>query len=169
MKKSIRKTGRAKKIILIICSMVVAVVLGVGVYFGAKAIYENGISKGKMIESDEIAERIKALGTAVSEKVDFQKNVNGVFAELPAEVNAEDIDGYIAKLTELSGKVNVEGVKTVIDDYLSKWQAFKETYASEDNGKITEEFNNLKTVSEDTAKQIKSLYDEAVKNAIREL
>ena len=169
MKNNVRKTGRGRKVALIICSIIAVAVLGVGAYFGAKAIYENGISEGKMIESDEIAERIKALGTAVSEKVDFQKNVNEIFAELPAEVNTEGIDGYIAKLTELSDKVNVESVKAVVAEYMNKWQAFKETYASEDNNKIAEEFNALKTVSEDTAKQIKSLYDEAVKNAIQEL
>ena len=169
MKKRERKTGRGSKIAIIVCSLVAIVALGIGVYFGAKAIYENGVSEGKIIEADEIAEKVKALGTAVSEKADFQKDVNAALADLPTEVNAEGIDAYIAKLTELGDKINTENVKSAVNEYLGKWQAFKETYASEDNAKITEEFNNLKTVSEDTAKQIKSLYDEAIKGAVQDL
>ena len=169
MKEKTRTTGRGRKVAIVICSVIAIAILGVGAYFGAKAIFENGINEGKIIEADEVAERVKALGAAVSEKANFQKNINEVFADLPAEVNTEGIDGYITKLTELGDKINVESVKTAINEYLSKWQAFKETYASEDNGKITEEFNALKTVSEDTAKQVKSLYDEAITNAVQGL
>lgn len=157
------------KIVLIICSIVLAAMLGVGIYFGAKAIYNNGVQEGRWLAVEEVSDRVKALGVAVSEKVNFQKSISELFADAPKEMNTEAIDAYIAKLEELAGKAEVENVEAILQDYLGKWRTFKETYVSENNGQIEEAFNGLKSAAEDTAKQIKSQYDEAVKKAVQEL
>ena len=157
------------KNIAIVSCIAMAVVLGVGIFFGARAIYDNGISTGRQIESDEIVNELKNLGTAISEKANFQQSISEVFKDLPAEVNAEGIDAYIAKLEEYTSNINTESVKNTLIEYLSKWKEFKDTYGSQDNDKITEAFNTLKTTASETATQIKTSYDEAIKNAVNNL
>lgn len=169
MKTAKRKNTNGKKIAIIICVIVVAIGLGVGAYFGARAIYDSGVADGRRLESDEISERVMMLGTAVSEKVNFQQAVSDVFKDSMAEVNNEGIEQYIGKLEELIDKIKVEPVQNTLKEYLEKWKALKETYASKDNNKIEESFNELKATAGDTAQKIKTLYDETIKKAIQDL
>jgi len=48
-------------------------------------------------------------------------------------------------------------------------QTFKEIYASENNNEISENFNELKTAAMDTAKNLKELYDNRIREAIEKL
>ena len=143
--------------------------MGVGLYFGGNAIYNAGINDGREAMSEEVSENVNALGVAVAEKEAFRKELSSTLSEIPAELNTEGIDEYIEKLNELIGKVEVEDVKTALKDYLGKWQAFKETYASENNNEIGEKFNELRITAADTAKNLKSLYDDMIRKAIDNL
>ena len=164
-----RKESKMRKIIVLTGCVLSALGLSVGGYFGAKAIYENGIQTGRQQVIDEMSGKVKGLAIAVSEKTNFQQQVATLFAELPSEVNAESIDDYIAQLNDLINKTNTEQVKTTLTNYLEEWNKFKEIYASEDNNAITESFNALKTTTKNTAADIKSLFDEAIKTAIDSL
>ncbi|MBR3052089.1 hypothetical protein IKG60_00520 [Candidatus Saccharibacteria bacterium] len=166
--KSIKHKNKGSKII-IVAVVVAVIVLGVGAFFGVRAIYDSGVADGRWLESDEIAERVRALGAAVSEKANFQQSINAIFADVPKELNVETIDTYIAKLEELVGKTKVESIETILQEYLGRWRTFKETYSGENNSQIEESFNGLKSITEDTAKKIKTQYDEAVTEAIRGL
>ncbi|MBQ3433054.1 hypothetical protein IJG22_02025, partial [Candidatus Saccharibacteria bacterium] len=143
--------------------------VGVGLYFGGNAIYNAGINDGREAMSEEISENVNALGMAVAEKEAFRKELGSALSDIPAELNTEGIDEYIKKLNELIGKVEIEDVKTTLKEYLGKWQAFKETYASENNNEIGEKFNELKITAADTAKNLKSLYDDMIRRAIENL
>ena len=159
-----------KKTISIIIIVIVAITaVGVGLYFGGNAIYNAGINDGREAMSEEVSENVNALGMAVAEKEAFRKELGCVLSDIPAELNTEGIDEYIKKLNELIGKVEIEDVKTTLKEYLGKWQAFKETYASENNNEIGEKFNELKITAADTAKNLKSLYDDMIRRAIENL
>ena len=157
-----------KPIKIAICITILATA-GVGVFFGARAIYESGVTDGRKQESDEISNNVKKLGIAVSEKESFQKSINETFASIPTELNTEGIDGYIEKLNTLIKNTNTESVKNALNEYLAKWQSFKDIYASENNNSISESFNELKVSATDTATKIKTLYDEAIQEAIQNL
>ena len=159
-----------KKIVLIIIIAIAGTIaVGVGLYFGGSAIYNAGVSDGRNAMSDEVAESLNVLGSAVSEKESFQKELNNALTEVPSELNAEGIDLYIGKLTEVIDRVNVEDVKTALNKYLEQWKAFKETYTSQQNNSIGEKFNELKASAIDTSKQLKTIYDERIRNAIENL
>ena len=158
-----------KTISIIIIAIVAITAVGVGLYFGGNAIYNAGINDGRETMSEEVSENVNALGVAVAEKEAFRKELSSTLSEIPAELNTEGIDEYIEKLNELIGKVEIEDVKTALKDYLGKWQTFKETYASENNNEIGEKFNELKIAATDTAKNLKSLYDDMIRKAIDNL
>ena len=159
-----------KKIVLIIIIAIAGTIaVGVGLFFGGSAIYNAGVSDGRNAMSDEMAESLNVLGSAVSEKESFQKELNNALTEVPSELNAEGIDLYIGKLTEVIDRVNVEDVKTALNKYLEQWKAFKETYTSQQNNSIGEKFNELKASAIDTSKQLKTIYDERIRNAIENL
>lgn len=159
-----------KKIVLVIIIAIAGTIaVGVGLYFGGSAIYNAGVSDGRNAMSDEVAESLNVLGSAVSEKESFQKELNNALTEVPSELNAEGIDLYIGKLTEVIDRVNVEDVKTALNKYLEQWKAFKETYTSQQNNSIGEKFNELKASAVDTSKQLKTIYDERIRNAIENL
>ncbi len=158
-----------RTISIIIIAIIVTTAIGLGLYLGSKAIYDAGVNDGRNEMSDEVSLSVKALGTAVSEKESFQKELGNAFAEVPTELNTEGIDGYIEKLTGVIERVNNEDAKTVLNKYLEKWQAFKDVYAGKQNTSIEEKFNELKTTSIDVAKQLKAVYDDWIRNAIQAL
>lgn len=158
-----------KKPIIIIGGIIIVIALGVGLFFGGTAIYNNGLRNGRQEESNEMSDKLKTLGNAVSEKENFQKNLNDLFNGFPAELDAEGIDSYIEKISELIGGLSTEKVKSVLEEYLNKWQEFKDIYASEDNNQITENFNQLKTQAKDLSGKIKTLFDESIKESIEAL
>ncbi len=138
-------------------------------FFGGKAIYNNGVMNGRRAESDEMTDKLKALGNAVFEKENFQKTVNKVFSDFPTEVDSEGIDSYIEKLSGLIDGLSTEKVKTVLEEYLNKWQEFKDVYDSEDNNEITENFDELKAQAKELSTKIKTLFDESIKESLEEL
>lgn len=158
-----------KTISIIIITIVAITAVGVGLYFGGNAIYNAGINDGREAMSEEVSENVNNLGAAVAEKESFRKELSSALSEVPAELNTEGIDEYIGKLNELIGKVEIEDVKTSLNEYLGKWQTFKEIYASENNNEISEKFNELKTAAMDTAKNLKELYDNRIREAIEKL
>ena len=140
--------------------------LAIGAIFGAKGIYDNGVSTGKQLESDELSEKIQALGTAVEEKMTMKDKISSLFKEMPETVDAEGIDQYINKLQDLTKEIKVDSMKDVMNQYLEKWEEFRDTYASEDNEAITEKFNALRTFYENMSTKFKSYYDDAIREAI---
>ena len=159
-----------KKITSIIVLTIIAITaVGVGLYFGGNAIYNAGIDDGRNAMSDEISENVKNLGAAVAEKESFRKELGDALSDVPAELNTEGIEGYIKKLNELIEKVEIEDVKTSLKEYLGKWQAFKETYSSENNNEISEKFNELKATATNVAKELKTIYDDRIREAIDKL
>lgn len=143
--------------------------LAIGVIFGAKGIYDNGVSTGKQLESDELSEKIQALGTAVEEKMTIKDKISSLFKEMPETVDAEGIDQYINKLQDLTKEIKVDSMKDVMNQYLEKWEEFRDTYASEDNEAITEKFNALRTFYENTITKFRSYYDDAIREALLNL
>ena len=158
-----------KKIILIISSIIIVAVLGLVAFFGGRTIYDTGVNDGKQDEANSISDKLKALGSAVFEKENFQKELNKIFSDLPSEIDDEGIDSYIEKLTSLIDGISTEKVKSLLKEYLSKWENFKEVYDSEDNNKITENFNQLKTKAEELSDEVKTLFDESIEESPEEL
>lgn len=158
-----------KKAIKIIGGAVILAGVGVGVFFGARAIYDSGIRDGRALESNEVSENVKNLGAAVSEKETFKSNLISTLSEIPAELNSEGIDSYIEKLNNLINETETESVKNTLNEYLNNWKSFKDVYAGENNNEISEKFNELKISANDTAAKIKSLYDTAIQEAIEKL
>lgn len=169
MDTKIKERKKMKKPILIIGGAIIVVALGVAGFFGGKAIYNNGVMNGRRAESDEMTDKLKALGNAVFEKENFQKTVNKVFSDFPTEVDSEGIDSYIEKLSGLIDGLSTEKVKTVLEEYLNKWQEFKDVYDSEDNNEITENFDELKAQAKELSTKIKTLFDESIKESLEEL
>lgn len=158
-----------KKIIKIIGGTIIIAGVGVGVFFGAKAIYNSGVNDGRTAEANDVSKNVKSLGAAVSEKETFRENLNEKLADIPTELNSDGINSYIEKLNNLINETETESVKNALNEYLNKWQSFKEVYAGENNNEIMEKFNELKTSANDTATKIKSLYDGAIQEAIQKL
>ncbi|MBQ3474535.1 hypothetical protein IJH24_03920 [Candidatus Saccharibacteria bacterium] len=158
-----------KKIILIISSIIIVAVLGLVAFFGGRTIYDTGVNDGKQDEANSISDKLKALGSAVFEKENFQKELNKIFSDLPSEIDDEGIDSYIEKLTSLIDGISTEKVKSLLKEYLSKWENFKEVYDSEDNNEITENFNQLKTKAEELSDEVKTLFDESIEESLEEL
>ncbi len=158
-----------KTISIIIITIMAVIAAGIGLYFGGNAIYNTGVNDGRNAMSDEVSEKIRGLGIVVAEKEYFRNELESALSDTPAELNTEGIDGYIGKLNELIDKIELENVKDILRGYLDKWQTFKETYASENNDEISEKFNELKTTATDTAKDLKALYDNKVREAIERL
>lgn len=163
------KKQKSKKWVLVVVILLIVVGVGAGAFFGARAIYDAGVSEGRKIEAEEVAESVRTLGQAVQEKVEFQEKLSGVFRELPEMMNSEEIDKYIENLNTLKSQINNESVISFLDDFIAKWQDFKNIYSTKDNEVIAEAFNALKTNSLDIANNIKTVYDEAIKAAITNL
>ena len=161
--------AKSKKVIMITVAVVMAAGLGVGAYFGAKAIFESGIGEGRETAFSEVAEKVKELGKAISEKAGFQQKVEEIFGTIPEVTNTETIDGYVEKLNKLIEQTTDGSVKTLLTNYQKQWQDFKETYASQNNDAIAEGFNALKTVAAETAAQIKTAYDTTITEAVEDL
>lgn len=164
-----RHNKSSKKWLVTVFTLILLAGIGVGAYFGAKAIYESGLKQGHEEESKALSESITSLGHTVAEKADFLKSLAESFASLPSELDTEGIDKYLASLTELINKTTNENVKNTLNEYLAKWQDFKSTYESQDNNKITESFNALKTSAEETSAKIKSIYDDLIISAVNNL
>ena len=163
------KKQKSKKWVLVVVILLIVAGVGAGAFFGARAIYDAGVSEGRKIEAEEVAESVRTLGQAVQEKVEFQEKLSGVFRELPEMMNSEEIDKYIENLNTLKSQINNESVISFLDDFIAKWQDFKNTYSTKDNEGIAEAFNALKANSLDIANNIKTVYDEAIKAAITNL
>ncbi|MBR2726173.1 hypothetical protein IKE87_02815 [Candidatus Saccharibacteria bacterium] len=163
------KKQKSKKWVLVVVILLIVVGVGAGAFFGARAIYDAGVSEGRKIEAEEVAESVRTLGQAVQEKVEFQEKLSGVFHELPEMMNSEEIDKYIENLNTLKSQINNESVITFLDDFIAKWQEFKNIYSTKDNEGIAEAFNALKTNSLDIANNIKTVYDEAIRTTISNL
>lgn len=161
----IKERSKMKKIILIIG----CIIFGIAVAFGGKLLYDNGFINGKQEESNAMSEKLKALGSAIFEKENFQKELNNLFNDLPTEVDDEGIDSYIEKLTGLIDGVSTENVKDLLEEYLGKWEEFKDVYDGEDNNEISENFNQLKTQTEELSDKIKTLFDESIEESLEEL
>ena len=159
----------SKKLLTTIIILLVVIGIGVGTFFGVRAVYNNGVDEGRKTEAEAVAESVQALGRAVQEKVDFQGKLAQIFGDLPGEINAEDIDKYIGNLNELMDQTDNEEIKSTLSDYANKWQEFKGVYETQDNNKITEYFNALKVNATDMAGKIKTIYDETIKSAITNL
>ncbi len=141
----------------------------VGAFFGVQTVYQSGIKKGKEEAFNETKTNVENLGLAMNEKNDFQKRINEVLGNTPAEVNTESIAAYIDGLESVVNETKNESVKETLANYLNKWREFQKTYESKDNNAITAAFNDLKTTAIDTATSIKTLYDQAIVDAIDNL
>ena len=157
------------KTIKIISGILIILLVGIGAFFGAKQIYRSGLDDGRQAESEAISERLKTLGNAVSEKEAFKNMLNDFFAELPSEADETSIDSYIENLSKLIDSVSIENVKTLLSGYLGEWQDFKDTYLGQDNGEISEKFNQLKVKSQELSSQIKTVFDDSIKSAVDNL
>ncbi|MBR2836927.1 hypothetical protein IKE79_01050 [Candidatus Saccharibacteria bacterium] len=169
MEKEVKKLGRKKLGIIITIAVLAVAGVGVGAYFAIRAVYSSGVSEGREAMATEMADNLKALGVAIMEKSEFQEKVGKILAEIPSEVNTEKIDEYIAKLEKLVDEVTTKDVLPVINNYLAKWREFRDIYAGQDNGAISEAFDTLKATATDTASKIQTTYDEAIKGAIEGL
>ena len=155
--------------IKIISGILIILLVGIGAFFGAKQIYHSGLDDGRQAESEAISEKLKMLGNAVSEKEAFKNKLNDIFIESPSEIDESSIDSYIENLSKLIASVSVEDVKTLLNDYLGEWQDFKDAYLGQDNGEISEKFNQLKVKNQELSSQIKTVFDNSIKSAIDNL
>ena len=70
----------------IIITLLAIVVLGLGTFFGARTIYNQGVYDGRIEYEKTTAESLTTLATAISAKSDFIKNSNQLLADTPTEI-----------------------------------------------------------------------------------
>ncbi|MBO7132369.1 hypothetical protein J6V85_03910 [Candidatus Saccharibacteria bacterium] len=162
------KKTRNHQTLIIIGGFVAVILIGIAAFFGIKAIYDNGISNGRRIEADEIADKLEELGNAISERESFQKNIQEVFKDLPSEVDSEGIDSYIEKLRGLTDNISTENVKSLLEEYYNKWLEFKDVYLGENNDEIANKFEELKTKASELSEKIKATFNDSIKNSLEE-
>ena len=153
----------------IIITLLAIVVLGLGTFFGARTIYNQGVYDGRIEYEKTTAESLTTLATAISAKSDFIKNSNQLLADTPTEITEETIDTYIKNLTTLNDSTPLDSVKTLLTDHIKKWQDFKTIYSSKDNDAITTAFDELRTDSVTTVTKIQEAYDEQITTALKAL
>lgn len=166
VKGEIMKKAQKKKTLIVLGSIIAVVLIGIAVFFGAKAIYNNGVSKGRQLEAEEIADKIESLGDAISERESFKAELSELVKDLPSEVDSDGIDLYIEKLKNLVEKVSTKDVKNLLEEYYNQWLNFKEVYLSENNDEITNSFNELKTKTKELSESIKAKFNESIKNSL---
>jgi len=167
MKKS--QKHNKKTAIIATISVVLTAAIGVGTYFGAKTIYDKGVSDGKAELESQISENVTTLAAAVSEKTNVRQAIIDTLSDIPTESNTESIAAYIQKLTELLEKITNPEVNKILANYKSAWENFQQIYATEDNAAITESFNDLRATTTETSTKIKDTLDQAIKNALDSL
>ena len=156
-----------KKVYIIFSSVIL--VLIVAACFCIHSAYNKGVSDGRANYEQETAELLSNLGTVISEKVNFRQSANNILVDVPNEINSDGIEAYIKNLNSLKDSVNTEAVKNIISEYIEKWQNFKDTYETEDNGAIEAAFNELKESAATAATQIKEAYDNQITDALKNL
>ena len=154
---------------LIIITTAISILVGVGAFFGVRAMYEHGVQDGRAAVEAETTDLLSSLGAAISEKSEFAGATGSVLKDVPAEVDESGIDTYITNLETLANSVRVDAVKTALDDYLAKWRDFKSTYASKDNNAISAAFDELKNAAPVIAGQIHEIYNEKITTALKAL
>lgn len=165
-KKTKHKTSQILKwaipgVVLII--FIIAMVLGVNL------AYHQGIQDGRKDYENETLDLLSALGDAISEKTNFNQSASNILKDVPTEINEEGIDTYLNNLIALSNTIKTNEVKTIIDEFIAKWQSFKETYLTENNDAITEAFNELKSEASTVTAKIRETYDAKITSALNEL
>ena len=163
------RNTKSKNLKAYIIASVAALIIATLVFFGIKLAYDRGVADGRADYESETSELLSSLGTAISEKSDFVKNSSSTLTDVPTEINEEGINTYIKNLTTLRDSTNTESVKSALNNYIAKWQEFKDTYASENNDAITEAFNELKTTTETLSTEIRQLYDAKITEALKKL
>ena len=163
MKKIIKKVNSSKIIIVIFAVAFIAA----GGAFLYRTAYENGKADGRKNYESETSELVKNLATAISEKVEDTKAISENLNNLPSEVNQDSINTYIESIGKITLKN--EEAKSIMKSYEESWQALKTTYETGDNDKIKNEFENLKSSAEDTAKKLQELYDSRITSALEKL
>lgn len=158
-----------KKKIIIPTVIIAMTGVGIGAFFGIKAVYQSGIEAGRSEAYNETKENVENLSTAMDDKINFQQKINEALGNTPTEINADSINSYINSLETLVNETANANAKEALETYLSKWREFSNTYASQDNSAIDASFNDLKTTSLDTAAKIKTIYDQAINSAIDNL
>jgi flagellar basal body-associated protein FliL len=151
--------------------IIIVLVIGVAIatFFGVNAAYNKGVQTGREDYEKETTELLSNLGTAISEKTNFNQNAKNILKDVPAEINEEGIDTYINNLITLADTTKTEEIKNIINEYIVKWQSFKDVYLSEDNDAISEAFNNLKTEAGSTATKIREAFDAKISDALNNL
>ncbi len=164
-----RFTIKSNPILRWVIIIVLVILIAVATFFGVNAAYNKGVQTGRENYEKETAELLSTLGTAISEKTTFNQNAKEILKDVPAEINKEGIDKYIDNLVTLANTTKTEEIKNIINDYIAKWQSFKEVYLSEDNDAISEAFNNLKTEAGSTATKIREAFDAKISDALNNL
>ncbi len=160
---------KSNSILRWIIIVVLVALVAVATFFGVNAAYNKGVQIGRENYEKETTEILSALGTAISEKTNFNQNAKDILKDVPTEVNEEGIDKYINNLITLANTVNIEEIKNIINEYITKWQNFKDVYLSEDNDAISEAFNTLKTEADSVTTKVREVFDANISEALNNL
>lgn len=137
--------------------------------FSINVAYRQGIQDGRKDYENETLDQLLTLGNAISEKSNFNQSASNILKDVPTEINEEGINTYLNNLATLGGNINTDEVKNIINEFIEKWQSFKEIYLTEDNDAITEAFNNLKSESTTITSKIREAYDIKITDALNNL
>ena len=137
--------------------------------FSINVAYHQGIQDGRKDYENETLDLLLTLGNAISEKSIFNQSASNILKDVPTEINEEGINTYLNNLATLGDAINTDEVKNIINEFIEKWQSFKEIYLAEDNDAITEAFNNLKSESTTITSKIREAYDIKITDALNNL
>ena len=164
-----KERKKQRKLLIVVTSVVLTAILGVGVFFFFFSVYDNGVNAGHQSAMNEVSEKLTQLVQAIKEKATLQKSIEDNLTDLPEKIDSETVDQYIEAINNLTQNTTNEQIKSLLRNYSDQWREFKNIYDSKDNEKITESFDALKNTAKETASQIKSQCDAAIKTAVDSL
>ncbi len=157
-----------KSIGKIIVLLILAAGIGVGVFFGCRAAYEDGHKNGYEAGKAENSEMINVLADAVIAKNEVLKILESIKA--PDTVTNNNVDNYLKGLGEIEAKMREKNEAEIADllvAYKESWKDFKVAYASKDNELIKGEFAKIKTAHETFTKKTEEILNARIESAYR--
>ena len=164
------KEKSKKSSLKILIVIILAIVMIIGGFFGAKLIYQNGFNAGRENFKQEAETELNNLGTAVSEKSEFSNLVKENLEDIPDEADEDDFEDYLEKLEKIISETSSEDIKNELKKYKTTVSEFIEFYAeSDNNAQISERYSEIKTKANELSKNLTNTFNQKIKNAIEKL
>ncbi|MBR3220321.1 hypothetical protein IKF76_00420 [Candidatus Saccharibacteria bacterium] len=164
-KRKIKITPRA--IVSAVAIILVIAGLSLGILLRFQYEYHRGYDAGVEAERNSTTEQLSQLANDINAKENLAKQLSAL--PIPTELDAEGIDNYISALNAIVESTVSTEAKELLGTYLENWQKFKETYDTEDNSAIEEQFNQLKSLAEETSTKLQQALDQNITSSLEKL